>query len=576
MANGSSVGKLAAQLALDSREFEQSMKKAEALAKAMKMHLQEIGKLSIDPSGKLIPSIDQHNKKTTEGSKAIVDFRREQSRQQFVVREATQAISGMVFAMALLNSGNEKASVTQKKVTDGLLAGVAAMNAAEFSFFAISRAGEKLPGMFGRMATGLGKYGGAIGAVIGVSVALFQVFDRSAEKAEAAAKAQERYNKAVQDSLAGLTRETLQKDLEHYQKLLTEEEANLKDLQVVIKTHTTDVSGMTAVYQESTKGSEMDIKVSKERIRTLKEDIAARKEAIAALNQQDLIERRRAASPEARRQAEFETDLEERAAAAESLREINEDVLLDNIDILAISRQQVEVGNITLERYREILQNVLATTAEEDKRLAIQQEIKAVTDAIAHKEQIALTRLSSGIRELGSALDALDLKSHTVLSRMIIVAEQMIRIAQLAKAIEAADAAGQDSGGEQLGFLASVLKIGAAIFGFQHGGYTGSGSARSPAGIVHRGEVVFEKPIVDRNFGDLMKLRSLLQKGFTVPQAVAASGGGSMSTAALEREMRRMVRAVETLPSRMQLRADRRSLWVAWRDEDNLQNNLKS
>jgi hypothetical protein len=52
---------------------------------------------------------------------------------------------------------------------------------------------------------------------------------------------------------------------------------------------------------------------------------------------------------------------------------------------------------------------------------------------------------------------------------------------------------------------------------FKVGGFTGRGSASEPAGIVHKGEIVFEKKIVDKYGPSLLSLRDQMQRGEDIP-----------------------------------------------------------
>ncbi|EIQ01641.1 hypothetical protein OpiT1DRAFT_00213 [Opitutaceae bacterium TAV1] len=69
-----------------------------------------------------------------------------------------------------------------------------------------------------------------------------------------------------------------------------------------------------------------------------------------------------------------------------------------------------------------------------------------------------------------------------------------------------------------LGIAAMV----AAMAMFDTGGYTGAGNRYQPAGLVHKGEVVLEKPLVDGQVGEVMSLRAALQAG--VPARDLLSG----------------------------------------------------
>lgn len=52
------------------------------------------------------------------------------------------------------------------------------------------------------------------------------------------------------------------------------------------------------------------------------------------------------------------------------------------------------------------------------------------------------------------------------------------------------------------------------------GGYTGQGGRYEPAGVVHKGELVIDKPTMDKNFWELMGLYNELRSGKTFAQAV--------------------------------------------------------
>jgi hypothetical protein len=69
------------------------------------------------------------------------------------------------------------------------------------------------------------------------------------------------------------------------------------------------------------------------------------------------------------------------------------------------------------------------------------------------------------------------------------------------------------------GTIAGIISlIKGFIKGFTAGGYTGDGEADEPAGVVHKGEMVFEKNITDDNKKGLLGLRVLLQKGYKLPE----------------------------------------------------------
>jgi hypothetical protein len=71
--------------------------------------------------------------------------------------------------------------------------------------------------------------------------------------------------------------------------------------------------------------------------------------------------------------------------------------------------------------------------------------------------------------------------------------------------------------------LAQVEKITSAQPSYNRGGFTGEGGRYEPAGVVHRGEIVFEKPLVDKHKDALLGLRSTLQRQSSLP---GYAGGG--------------------------------------------------
>lgn len=73
--------------------------------------------------------------------------------------------------------------------------------------------------------------------------------------------------------------------------------------------------------------------------------------------------------------------------------------------------------------------------------------------------------------------------------------------------------------------LATIYALLEAVKGFidgwKQGGYTGSGRKDEVAGVVHKGEVVFEADIVNNNLRELLILRKLLQSGVRLKDVMA-------------------------------------------------------
>lgn len=88
----------------------------------------------------------------------------------------------------------------------------------------------------------------------------------------------------------------------------------------------------------------------------------------------------------------------------------------------------------------------------------------------------------------------------------------------------------------------ALLAAFALIKGFSGGGYTGAGGVNEPAGIVHKGEVVWSQADIKR-FGGVESVEAM-RRGEAMPAGVSSSGGsaskssgGSTSTAPSERPL---------------------------------------
>ncbi len=88
-----------------------------------------------------------------------------------------------------------------------------------------------------------------------------------------------------------------------------------------------------------------------------------------------------------------------------------------------------------------------------------------------------------------------------------------------------------------LGTIGTIAGLISGFKGFASGGWTGDGASSEPAGVVHKGEIVFEAPLVSKNKKTLLGLRELMQKGASlsdiimptvrIPSPVIAGNGGA-------------------------------------------------
>jgi tape measure domain-containing protein len=75
----------------------------------------------------------------------------------------------------------------------------------------------------------------------------------------------------------------------------------------------------------------------------------------------------------------------------------------------------------------------------------------------------------------------------------------------------------------------ALLAAFALIKGFSEGGYTGPGGVNQPAGIVHKGEVVWSQADINRSGG--VAAVEAMRRGDAMPAGISASGSGRSSSA---------------------------------------------
>ncbi len=199
------VGTIVQKLALDMKEFETSVKKAEGLSKALKTSMSELGTLTVDPSGKLKKTLDDYSVSTEHATESTRHFFREQRMQDRIFKESIGSITGAVFAFSLLTKEAEGASGATKRVRESLMAGVEAANAAEFGFFGIGKTLSRVPGVVGAFGSSLMGLGGPIAMAIGLGASLVSFFTQVNEESKKAAdEGIKKYAKAVEDAASSM------------------------------------------------------------------------------------------------------------------------------------------------------------------------------------------------------------------------------------------------------------------------------------------------------------------------------------------------------------------------------------
>jgi len=217
----------------------------------------------------------------------------------------------------------------------------------------------------------------------------------------------------------------------------------------------------------------------------------------------------------------------------------------EQIAMLERERQSIGLTTAARERYRKELELELAAkraglpltdeyrakieqlaTAYGEAQAALEEAQRAQQD-FADLQQFVGQELSSFFSDIVSGGENAEKALMNLVKRLADAALQAALLGQgpLASLL------GLSGSGGQVGGL-----IGALFKGFAGGGYTGAGGKYEPAGIVHRGEYVFDKAAVARlGVGNLEALRRGAIRGFAdggfvgmphIPTPVQPRGGG--------------------------------------------------
>lgn len=173
-------------------------------------------------------------------------------------------------------------------------------------------------------------------------------------------------------------------------------------------------------------------------------------------------------------------------------------------------------------RYNQVAAYDAATEAA--YRLQFQQEeLAAVNDEIGYAFEGSIKGLISDLVQGKSATEALFNAVSRLADRLLDIAlDQMF----------AGIFTGGAKGGGMLGSLFSEL------LGFGRGGYTGPGGKYQPAGVVQKGEYVFDKAATNRiGVANLEALRkgSFAKGGYTLPRISKAAPASAAAVAAAPR-----------------------------------------
>jgi len=405
------------------------------------------------------------------GVKSLKEFRTEQRMQNFVVRESRQALMAMTMALGFLTQGNDKTSVSVKQFSTGLLTAIAGMEATEFAMFSLGRAGASMGGKLGSALTTLSSYAGPIGIVIGLTAGLVSFFNQTEEAAKKTREEIEKLNEILYGTASyeaqktalmnkiSVAEGTLSSSLSQRNKSVQENKHPLNFSQEAIQ------KAETQYNNRAVDNAELSVKQLYKQLDDL--DKAHAKEV-------EESNKKAAAVAEKNQKKSADANEEEEKAAKKRL-----DAYADKL--IEIAEQQGAETQAELETNERAAKELVDA---ENKRIQLAEQAYQA-------EQQFLNNLNGGLSELAYGLESIGIASDSGLMKLIQMAQIAIRISETMAAMDAGKMSGAGGG---LGIVGSLLGM---IGLFDSGGYTGSGAKYEPAGIVHKGEYVMPKNVVD-------------------------------------------------------------------------------
>lgn len=521
-----------------------------------------VGQVVIDTAGS-VSSLEKMKRKTDETSQSYRQFLQEQKLQNRISSEATQAITGITFALALLSQGQEGASREMKVMSNSLMAGVMSMNAAEFSMFTIGKSAASLGGTIGQLGTKLMGMSGVIGLVVGIGATLISFFNNSKDSAEDAKTEFEKFNKSLSDqaqrinelgqsgefnerqrldSLRNLAdkAEEEAKRLESWRKVIDKEQGRYENPQATPWNNQPrwllDPDSPEEWHMEAT-GSPDEQRAARKLADQLRrsyeiESKRARDKAGKDAEREFQEEQKREVERQQIRDKYTQKDAETKEEAFDKLFQIEQEM---NLKVIGdkYEREEAAAEQGRIKRNADIADLVDATMmgdeavaekrrlmAESDKQYAIEiGEIRnRYEDEVREKQIKSMDEMLSAVDRLGNAL-------YRAFGQDAAWIQTIFSLIQALGELSKVSAKSDKSDADTVGIIASILGL---FGGFASGGYTGNAPRNKIAGVVHGGEIVFEKPIVDRFGSDLMLLRSQLQsaKGYAGGGIVGAGFNG--------------------------------------------------
>lgn len=532
------VGRLVAEIVIEDGKAVAKLREFDELGKKGKSGLKGLGDTAEEAGKKLRHVGDSAKSSTNE----VRQFFREDAQGDRVVKEGINSLSGLAFAFTYLTQGEDSATSSTKRLTDTLMTAFAAQNSVEYGMWGLGRSMSGLPGMLGKIGTGMGALGTPISVVIGVGAGLIQFFNESKKAAkEAADEGLKKYGDMLTELAEGAEKwlPEVTKAREAALRMgLDRTEAQLKiykDMQMQM------AAGVKEMFIDA--DSAMAAGITQVELGKLtKATIEQKVKDLEELQRRTAIQLRLLSTvAEAKKpkltSADLDTKKEEKVNNKQYLDELygwmyeaekkrrdmmrktrEDDVaaMEDGIDVELAKVHEVYVQRLEdVQAYEEEWGD--AATAELARASALRRYRRETEEIIKRENEAVITDLLNGAGQFTDAM----LSGFQKIGAQ--GAAEIMRILQLAIKVAQFMNVAEGKGGASVG---DFLSLGANFlpFLFASGGYTGNAPSNRPVGMVHGNEIVFESALVDRFGSQLMSLRSQMQKGYAGGGLVGGDG----------------------------------------------------
>jgi hypothetical protein len=498
------MAKTIARLDIDAKQAEQVLERLDQLFKLLSKDAQT-------STQQVAGAFKKVATETTGLEQATRSFLREQRFQDRVIRETSQTLTGLAFAFTYLTSTQKDASAKTKNFAEALMAGAVATNTIEMAMFSLSQLGSRMTGTLGTMITKLAGWGGGIAMIVGGLVAIISYLSGVDEETR---QVTENIGKYLEENLSKFT-------IAGQKRVLAYAQAQLKQAEADKKFWVKEYQEATLKHDEIlTQRSAKEIKAANQSIEDWQKQINAIQTIINKnqeyFNKKIKIDKLLQHSGEKTK----EQIEEEKKLKKEQIGEVADSIVSSNIDkITGLTRafgfnfnKELEQINIKAKVFADEM-----TKNFQEMLNDIEKDVKElewlIEDLIYVGSQIGY-EIARGIEEgkpfLHSVFKSILIEMINFLQRFLIGAI----IQNAIKNFAILGWYGVLKAAAEAALITTLFETAKSqIASFSAGGYTGRGGQNEPAGIVHRGEVVFEKPIVDKYGAELMALRSDLQSG---------------------------------------------------------------